>query len=363
MAPVPRPGILDIAPYVGGRSVSAAARTIKLASNEAALGPSPRALEAYAAAAKTLHRYPDGGAGALRQALARRFDLPADRLVCGAGSDELITLLVRAYAGPGDEVLQTEHGFLVYALSALSVGARPVLAPERDLTTDVDALLAAVTPATRLVFIANPNNPTGTYIPAAAVRRLADGLPSDVVLVLDSAYAEFVDRNDYDAGAALVAERDNVVMLRTFSKIYGLAALRLGWGFGPPAVIDVLNRLRGPFNVSTAAQAAGIAALDDHDFLEAGRRHNAEWRAWTAARLAQLGLAVVPSVANFVLVRFPDAPGRTAADADAFLTARGILLRRVTAYGLPGHLRLSIGLGEDCAAAVAAIADFLRGAA
>jgi len=360
--PVPRPGILEIAAYVGGRSkAEPGQRVIKLSSNESGIGPSPKAVEAFKATADSMHRYPEGTAHDLRQAIAERFDVPADRIVCGAGSDELIHLLTTSYAAPGDEVLYSEHGFLVYPISANAAGATPVKAPERDLTTDVDALLAAVTPATKIVYIANPNNPTGTYLPAADVARLHAGLPGHVLLVLDAAYAEFVNAADYEAGFRLVEQAENVVMLRTFSKLYGLAALRLGWAYCPAGVADVLNRVRGPFNVSTAAQAAGVASLKDGDFLEHARRHNEAWRAWLTGRLSQLGLQVTPSVANFLLVRFPDEPGRTAAEADAYLTGRGILLRRVTAYGLPQHLRISIGTGEECELAAAAIADFLRG--
>ncbi|MFA5122175.1 histidinol-phosphate transaminase [Zavarzinia sp.] len=360
--PQPRPGVMAIAAYVGGRSkAEPGQRTIKLSSNESGIGPSPKAIAAFKAVGDSLYRYPDGSAHDLRLAIGAHFDIPADRIVCGNGSDELIHLLTGAYAGPGDEVLYSEHGFLVYPISAQAVGATPVKAPERDLRTDVDALLAAVTPATRIVYLANPNNPTGTYIPAEEVARLHAGLPPDVLLVLDAAYAEFVNASDYEAGFRLVEKAENVVMLRTFSKLYGLAALRLGWAYCPPAVADVLNRLRGPFNVSSAAQAAGIASLADRDFLERARQHNETWRLWLTNRLTQLGLDVTPSVANFLLVRFPDEAGRTAAEADAFLTARGILLRRVSAYGLPAHLRISIGLGEECEAAASAIADFLRG--
>ncbi|HLY54991.1 MAG TPA: histidinol-phosphate transaminase, partial [Stellaceae bacterium] len=267
--PVPRPGILDIAPYVGGESrIAGVDKVIKLASNEGALGPSPRAVAALEAHAGRIHRYPDGSVAELRQALAGKWGIEADRIVCGNGSDELIGLLVRAYAGPGDEIVQSRHGFLMYGIAAKSVGAAVVMAPERDLTADVDAMLAAVGERTRLVFLANPNNPTGTYLPEAEVARLHRGLPEHVVLVLDSAYAEYVARPDYEPGVTLVRHAENVVMMRTFSKIYGLGGLRLGWGYFPPAIADVMNRLRGPFNVSSAAEAAGLAALEDTEFVE-----------------------------------------------------------------------------------------------
>jgi histidinol-phosphate aminotransferase len=355
-----RPGILDIAPYVGGESgLAGHRRVIRLASNENPLGPSTAAIEAYRALGTELHRYPDGGSGGLREAIGRRFGLDPARLVCGAGSDELIGLLTRAYAGPGDEVLYSRHGFLMYPIAAKSVGATPVAAPETNLTADVDALLAAVTPRTRILFLANPNNPTGSYLPAEAVARLRRGLRDDVLLVIDAAYAEYVTRNDYDAGVALVDAGDNVVMTRTFSKIYGLAALRLGWAYCPPSVADVLNRLRGPFNVAAPAQAAGIAALADHAHTEQARLHNASWLVWFSRQVAGLGLVAAPSVGNFMLVRFPAEPGRDADAAHAFLNARGIIPRKMGAYGLSDSLRFTIGLEAEMRAVVAALGEFI----
>ena len=310
----PRPGILEIEPYVGGKSeLAGAARVIKLSANESALGPSPKAVAALQEAALTSHRYPDGDAAGLRAAIGGRFQLDPARIVCGAGSDELIQLLLRAYAGPGDEVVYSAHGFLMYKLGALGVGAMPVAAPERGLRADVDALLARVGSRTRMVFVANPNNPTGSYLPAEELARLHDGnCPDDVLLVIDAAYAEYVRANDYSAGIELVDRADNVVMTRTFSKLFGLAALRLGWLYGPPAVVDVLNRLRGPFNVGTPAQVAGIAALEDLDHQERSRAHNERWLPWLAHALAELGLTVHPSIANFVLVEFAREGERTA---------------------------------------------------
>jgi len=359
--PAPRPGILDIAPYVGGEArVEGVARPIRLASNESALGPSRKAVAAYRALAEEIHRYPDGSAAALRAAIGRRHGLDPERIVCGAGSDELIGLLLRAYAGSGDEVLYSRHGFLMYAIGARAVGATPVAAPERDLTADVDALLARVGPQTRVVLIANPNNPTGTYLGVAAMDRLHAGLPPSVVLAIDAAYAEFVDRDDYEPGVRLVDRADNVVMLRTFSKIYGLAGLRLGWAYCPPAIADVLNRVRGPFNVAAPAIAAGIAALEDTEALDRARAHNLRWRAWLSERLAALGLPVTPSVCNFVLPRFPDDPRRSAEAAFEFLRARGILTRKMAAYGLPQYLRITIGTGEEMERVAAALAEFMR---
>ena len=358
--PIPRPGILGIAPYVGGESKAPGVeRPIRLASNESALGPSPKAVAAYRALADEIHRYPDGSAAELRAALGRHHGLDPERIVCGAGSDELIGLLLRAYAGPGDEVLYSRHGFLMYPIGAQSVGATPVAVPERDLTADVDGFLARVTERTRIVFIANPNNPTGTYLSADEVARLHAGLPRHVVLAIDAAYAEFVNRNDYEPGIGLVNRADNVVMLRTFSKIYALAGLRLGWAYCPPQVADVLNRIRGPFNASAPALAAGVAAIEDVGALARARAHNERWLPWLSERLAALGLELTPSVGNFVLPRFPDDPRHNAAAALAFLQSRGILVRQMGGYGLPQHLRITIGTGKEMEIVAAALAEFM----
>ncbi|MGH7097061.1 MAG: histidinol-phosphate transaminase [Stellaceae bacterium] len=360
--PVPRPGILDIAPYVGGEAkAEGVARPIRLASNESALGPSAKAIAAYQALAGEIHRYPDGSAAELRAAIGRAHGLDPERIVCGAGSDELITFLLRAYAGAGDEVLYSRHGFLMYAIGAQAVGATPVAAPERDLTADVEALLARVTPKTRVVLLANPNNPTGTYLGNDAMRRLHQGLPSSVLLAIDAAYAEFADRNDYEPGVRLVDSADNVVMLRTFSKIHALAGLRLGWAYCPPVIVDVLNRVRGPFNVTAPAIAAGIAAVEDEKALRRAQAHNARWRSWFSERLQALGLPVTASVGNFVLPRFPDDPGRNAEAACEFLRRRGILTRRMAAYGLPQYLRITIGTGEEMEAVARALGEFMKG--
>jgi len=358
-APIPRPGILDIAPYVGGEArIPGLEKPIRLASNESALGPSPRAIAAYNAAAGDMHRYPDGNAQDLREALGRHYGIDPARIVCGAGSDDLIHLLAAAYAGPGDEVLYGRHGFAIYPIAAQTAGATPIAVPEKDLTFDVDATLARVTKRTKLVFIANPNNPTGTFIPRDALLRLHAGLPHSVLLVIDSAYAEYVVRNDYDPGLALAGTVPNVVMTRTFSKIYALGGLRLGWCHAGAAVIDVLNRVRNPFNVSSAALAAGIAALDDVASVDRAREHNDIWRPWLERALAALGLAVVPGVANFVLARFP-APPKDPAAAWEFLRRRGILVRKVAVYHLPEYLRITIGTEAEMRETVAAVGDFL----
>ena len=358
--PQPRPGILDITPYIGGDAlVPGVARLIKLASNESALGASPRAVEAYRACVASLHRYPDGSATGLRQALAARHGIDATRIVCGAGSDELIALLVRAYAGPGDEVLCSAHGFLMYPIAAKSVGATVVTAPEIDLSTDVGALLARVSDRTRLVFVASPNNPTGTYIDGDAMRRLHAGLPPNCLLVIDAAYAEYVSKNDYEPGTALVDAGSNVVMTRTFSKIYGLAALRVGWAYCAADVADVLNRIRGPFNVSAPALAAAQSALADIAFTDAARIHNDTILPWFREALARLDLKVNPSAGNFVIVRFPSEPARNAQAAIAHLRKRGIVPRELTAYGLGDWVRFSIGTEDEMSAAHDAVAEFL----
>jgi histidinol-phosphate aminotransferase len=358
--PRPRKGVLDIAPYVPGKSTATGgAKLHKLSSNETPLGASPRAIEAFLATATKLELYPDGSATALREAIGRTYGLSPDRILCGAGSDEILNLLAQAYVGPGDEAIYSEHGFLVYPIAVTGAGGTPVAVKERDLTADVDAMLAAVTPRTKILFLANPNNPTGTYLPFDEVKRLHSGLPRHVLLVLDAAYAEYVKRNDYESGIELVSTSSNVVMTRTFSKIYGLAGLRLGWVYGPAPVIDALNRIRGPFNVSLPAIEAGIAAIEDHDHTARAAEHNKTWLTRVTEALGALGLTVTPSVGNFVLIHFPDAPGKRAADADAHLLRHGIVLRRMESYGLPGALRMTIGSAEANEAAIAALKEFM----
>jgi histidinol-phosphate aminotransferase len=362
--PLPRPGVLEIEAYVPGKSgAPGVAKVHKLSSNETPLGPSPKAIEAVRRAAGELESYPDGTAAALREAIGAKHGLDPARIVCGAGSDELLSLLTQAYVGPGDEGVFTTHGFLVYKIAILAAGGTPVVATEKDLTADVDAILAKVTPNTRIVFLANPNNPTGTYLPLEEVRRLHAGLPPTVLLVIDAAYAEYVRRNDYAAGLELAASAENVVMTRTFSKIYGLASLRLGWMTGPAHVIDAVNRIRGPFNVNGPAIAAGIAALADEAHAAAAVAHNERWLPWLRREIAALGLTVTPSVGNFILIHFPTEAGLSAKDADAFLTRRGLVLRAVGAYGLPNCLRMTIGDEEANRLAVAALKDFLAGGA
>lgn len=357
--PTPQPGLMQITPYKGGESELEGLDNVrKLSANETPLGASPRAIAALKEMAETVHRYPDGGAVRLRQMLGQRFGLPADNLICGNGSDELIGLITSAYAGVGDEVLYSRHGFLMYPIAAMANGATPVAAPETDFCADVDALLAAVTPRTRILFLANPNNPTGTYLSRDEVARLREGLRDDILLVIDAAYAEYVGKNDYDSGAALVAKHDNVIMTRTFSKIFGLAGLRVGWAYAAPEIISVLHRARGPFNTNLLAQAAAIAALEDTAHLDAAREHNDRWLPWMTRELQALGFDVPPSIGNFVLARFPGGPDQANA-ADTYLRARGIILRQMGGYGLPEALRITIGTRADNEAVVAALQQFL----
>jgi len=358
--PQPRPGVLDIDAYVPGKSSAPGVdKVYKLSSNETPLGPSPNAIAAYNAVGKHLEDYPDGSASELRQAIGRAFGLDPDRIVCGAGSDDLLNLIARAYLADGDEAIHTTHGFLVYPIATLGTGAKPVVAPEKDYTADVDAILARVTPKTKVVFLANPNNPTGTYVPFDEVKRLHKGLPPHVLFVIDAAYAEYVTRNDYESGIEMVATSENVVMCRTFSKIHGLAAVRLGWMYGPAHAIDAINRIRGPFNVNASAIAAGIAAIEDNAHQQRSREHNTRWLDWLTIEIGKLGLKVTPSVANFILIHFPETKGRTAGDANAFLMKRGLILRQVGGYKLPNALRMSVGSEEANRLVVKALAEFL----
>jgi histidinol-phosphate aminotransferase len=354
----PQPGIMEIDLYQGGAAhVAGLDNVVKLSSNENPLGPSPAAVEAYRRAAYDLHRYPSSDHSALRAAIAEVLGLDAGRIICGAGSDEIIAFLCQAYAGPGTEVVHTEHGFAMYRISALAAGATPVEVPERERVTDVDAILAACTDATRLVFIANPNNPTGTMIGLAEIERLAEGLPPQALLVLDGAYAEYVE--GYDGGAALVDRRDNVVMTRTFSKLYGLGGLRIGWGYGPAHVIDVLNRVRGPFNLSQAALAAAEAAIRDRAYTDHCRAENARWRTWLADALAEIGVPSDVSLANFVLARFANQAEAEA--CDDYLKSQGLIVRRVAGYNLPNCLRITVGDESACRRVVHAVRQFKGG--
>ena len=351
----PQPGIMDIELYQAGSShATGAENTVKLSSNENPFGPSPAAIEALGKTAHTLHRYPSTDHLPLRKAIAEAFDLWSDNIICGVGSDEIISFLCYAYAGPGDEVIHTEHGFAMYRISTLAAGATPVEVPEHRRMTDVDRILAACNERTKIVFIANPNNPTGTMIAEAEVRRLAEGIPSHAILVLDGAYAEYVE--GYDGGARLVHSYENVVMTRTFSKLYGLGGLRVGWGYGPKHIIDILNRIRGPFNVSLPALAAAEAAVKDQAYADKCRDENTRQRAWLANALAEHGVASDTSMTNFILARFNST--QEAEACDEYLKAQGLIVRRVGGYNLPECLRITVGDEASCRRVAHAVGKF-----
>lgn len=359
--PKARDGVLQITPYAGSEVGSGGEDRIVVSSNESAFGPSWRAMEAYSASSEEMHRYPEIDARSLRRALAEHHGLDEQRIICGCGSDQIIDLIALAYAGPGDETVYSEHGFTMYPIATLGVGAMPVAALETNLTADVDAILDCVNAQTRIVFLANPNNPTGSYLGIDELRRLHKGLRDDVLLVLDAAYAEYVTEQDYEPGMALVHDSSNVVMTRTFSKIYALASLRIGWAYGPAEIIEILDRVRPPFNVSTPAIAAGIAALADTEHTARSRDLNAELLPWFTAELEALGLEVNPSVANFVIVRFPPDSPKNAEAAYRFLFERGIVTRRVAGYGLPDWVRMSIGTRTEMDEVLAALRAFVEG--
>jgi len=350
--PLPKAGIMDIKPYIGGESGSKNVEyLIRLASNENPMGCSEKARKAYIDAASELHRYPNGGSSNLRVAIAAEHKLKAEQIVCGSGSDELISLITKAYAGHGDEVLYSEHGFLMYPINAKAAGALSVAAPEVNLRSDINSLLAAVTPKTKIVFLANPNNPTGSYLTRDELEEFCQKLPENILLIIDAAYSEFVEKDDYEDGSSLVDKYKNVVMLRTFSKIYGLAGLRLGWGYFSPEVAQVINRVRGAFNVSLPAQAAGIAALQDKEFIKKSITMARQGRLFLTEKLSNLGLKIYPSVGNFLLVEF----GADAEKLRLSLSAKGIFIRQMGAYNLPECLRITVGSLDDNEALVSEI--------
>ncbi len=353
------PSILEIDPYVQGLSeIQGVDKVIKLSSNESPFGASPNAIKAIKNHTDKVHRYADGNCNKLRQAIGEVYHLNPKHIVCGAGSDELIGLLCQAYAGPEDEVIYSEHGFLMYPISAKRVGAKPVIASEKEYKTDIDAVLSKVTEKTRIVFIANPNNPTGSYISDKEMRKLHKGLPGNVLLVIDAAYSEYVTAPDFDPGEKLASEADNVAVLHTFSKIYGLASLRLGWAYGSENIIDVLNRVRGPFNVSGIAQVAGIEAVKDVEFINKAREHNTRWITKWSMDISALGYKTLPSVGNYLLVEFPDEPGKNAEAIYKYLRTRGIIVRAMNSYKLPHTLRFSVGLDQDNEALLKALKEF-----
>jgi histidinol-phosphate aminotransferase len=360
--PLPKPGILDIHAYVPGKAkADGIAEPIKLSANENPLGSSPKAHEAYAGAETSLHVYPDPRASIVREAIAAKHRIEPERLIFGCGSDEVFALLNQAFLEPGDNMVQGEYGFAAFAIGAYACQAEVRRAKEPNFRIDVDELLKCVDDRTRIVFLANPGNPTGTWIPFSEVRRLHDALPPSVVLVLDGAYSEFALDPTFDDGVDLARNSSNVVVTHTFSKLHGLAALRIGWGYAPLEIAQAVDRIRLPFNTSVPAQRAAVAALADEDFQQASIDLNETWRPWLTQQLGGLGLDVIgPSATNFILVGFPQIPGKTAAEADAFLTSRGLLVRGVGNYGLPDHIRITIGLETHNRALTEALADFMN---
>lgn len=360
-APVPNRWVMEIAPYVPGRSTTdSGTKAVKLSSNENPFGTPEAARAAFAAAASQLERYPDASATELRAAIAAHYGLDSARIIYGTGSDEVLHLAAGAYAGVGDEVIYVRYGFSVYDIAARRVGATPVVAPDRDYATDVDAILACVTDRTKVIFIANPNNPTGTYTPRAEIARLHAALPAHVLLVIDQAYTEYLDPEDDDGGLDLARTTSNVLVTRTFSKIFGLASERVGWGYGAPEMIGAMHRIRAPFNFSTAAQKAAVAALGDRAFVEHSYRHNREWRGWFAGQIDAMGnkgLRAIPSKANFQLVLFE---GETSAEhAYKALMERGYIVRWLPGQGLPHGLRITIGTEDEIQAVAAAIREIV----
>ena len=356
--PQPRPFLEQLAPYLGGRErVEGVENPHKLLANENPLGPSAKAIEALQDLSR-LEIYPDGSSKVLRAAIGKQFNLNADRIICGNGSDEIFHLLAQAYLQPGDETICTRHSFLVYRLVTEAAGGNTLMVQENNLTADVDAILAAVTEKTKIVFIANPNNPTGTVISKSEIRRLHAGLRSDIIFLIDGAYAEYVTDNIYDDAYDLVNESENVVVTRTFSKAYGLASLRLGWGYFPTRVADILNRTRAPFNINSLASNAGMAALADQEHIRETVAHNVQWRNWCTQQINALGIEVLPSEANFILLRFKSEV--MAQDADDFLCQKGVILRALGAYGLPECLRMTIGTQQANRDAVTALTAFIE---
>lgn len=358
--PQARASVAKLKPYVAGKARAGSGKAIKLSSNESNFGPSPKAIEALKHAMNQLHRYPDGAHTGLREAISEVQGLPFEQLICGNGSDELINLLIHAYCDAGDNIVMSEHGFLMYSIYASSYGVEVREAADDGLTASVDTLLAQVNEKTRIVFLANPNNPTGTYLPASEVKRLHDGLPPQVILAIDAAYAEYPENVDYTDGRELVAANHNVIMLRTFSKAYALPSLRLGWGYASDTIIDILNRVRSPFNVNSLALAAGEAAMRDQEHLREVVALNNQFLAAISPEFEKIGITAHPSVGNFILLEFPENSGKGASEANQFLLERGIILREMAAYKLPNCLRFSIGLDIENQVLLSTLTEFMQ---
>ena len=358
--PTPRQTIAEMVRYQPNLSQKKSGRIIRLSANEGAFGPSPKAKKVLSSVADEMHWYPEEDPAALAEAIGMKYNLDPSKMVFGCGSDELIMSICLAYLTPEDEAIHSQYGFIMYPMSVKVAGGTPVAAPDSNFKVNVDAILERITKKTRVIFLANPNNPTGSYLSRTEVARLNREMPENILLVIDSAYSEFVVRNDYSDGSDLVDKSDNVVMLRTFSKLYAMAGLRLGWAYAPSHVINALQVVKQPFGANRVAVEAAVAALDDHDFIAKSVEHNAVWQPWTAIELEKLGLTCLPSVTNFLMIRFPDAVGFTAQDAGEYLSNRGILTRGMSGYGAPEYLRLSIGTEEEMRIVVNTIANFLN---
>ena len=343
----PGPGIMKIKPYVGGKSGVIGKKSIKLSSNESALGPSSHAKEAFLKSLDSLAIYPDGQQYALKEAISKNNNIDVNQISCGAGSDEILTLIGNAYLVPGDEVIYSEHAFILYKIISLANGAIPIAATEKNLKADVDSMLNLITPKTKIIFIANPNNPTGTYLSTGEIKRLHANIPENILLVIDGAYAEYVINSDYDSGIELVSNYSNVVITRTFSKVHALASLRIGWAYCPNHIIEVLNRIRGPFNVSIPAIMAGEAAMNDNEHVKNSVDHNTKWRDYLYNHYTELGIEVIPSVANFLLLNFKNVENINSNNLEKYLNDKNIYIRNVKDYGLPTHLRITIGSEKD----------------
>lgn len=360
-SPKPISGIMDIAAYVVGKSSvknMAKKNIIKLSSNETPLGTPKTAKQAYSKIVKNLHEYPNGDCQMLRQAIAKTYKLKANNIVCGSGSDELLALLAKAYLTKGDQAIYSQHGFLMYKINILASGAKPIMAKEKNYTTDIDEIIKHINKKTKMIFIANPNNPTGTYLSNTEIKKLHSQLPPNVLLVLDCAYGEYMSVKNYDCGTKLVEQYKNVVMTRTFSKIYGLASLRVGWAYAPPDIVDVLHRSRGPFNVNAAAIAAATAAVKDKKHIAKAVKHNEKWRKWVSEKLQLIGLKIIPSFGNFVLMQF--ANEKQAKQANNYLLGKGIILRYLGEYGFNNALRMTIGTAQENKKTIKLLKEFLH---
>ncbi len=359
MVPQPHPSILKISPYVGGDiTPSGMIRRIALASNESALGTSPLVSAIIQQMSGQIHLYPNGGARALKEAIAQAYHLKSDQILTGTGSEELLHLIAKAYAGPGSEIIYPQYGFMVYSIATLCVGAEPVIVPQPHLKTDVDEILKRITPQTKVIFLDNPANPLGCKLSSSELGRLVENVPSHVLLVIDAAYAEYTEGEDYTSGLEWVEDRPNLVVTRTFSKIYGLAGLRVGWAYTSQPIVDVINRIRAPFNVNSIAQRAAIEALEDQEWVRQARDHTSLWRSWLQEQLDRLKLNYIPGSGNFVLIDFSQA-SKSAAEVYQELGRRGMIVRPTTPYKLPHHLRVTIGKGSEMEEFIEHLQDIL----